>query len=374
MTADCISLITARSLCQLCATPFLITRFLSLQLHTLLLKTPTLCHVSNIYYVCLVSEAPASPALSARSNYDDDVIPLGALPGDIDENGLVNPNIISYPAHIINIMRTGFHSYIPLNHLTNDSIANFQNQPFSQHSVATMSDRGGRLIYKPVALSASVEKTINRAQYLEASHHFVQCIQLFCSSPRRAQIAASFQNHFEKVIRHCEFNTRFEILLDYCCRVRHLWEQRRLLPDVWQSHIFDAARQDFVINLAQAPSTAASAGSSNATTPLHQSSIYNSRSSGAEQRFVNTGTFRAKRENDFCIVCGRTGHPSKSCSSARPFLRRSPSGRWLPPTDKEICFRWNNQPSACPGCSRQHICTVCGGPNHAARHCPTASA
>lgn len=97
-------------------------------------------------------------------------------------------------------MRTGFRSYIPLNHLTNDSIANFQNQPFSQHSVATMSDRGGRLIYKPVALSASAEKTINRAQYLEASHHFVQCIQLFCSSPRRAQIAASFQNHFEKVI------------------------------------------------------------------------------------------------------------------------------------------------------------------------------
>lgn len=307
---------------------------------------------------------------------------------------------IPFPPALVDIMRDGMLTYIPLTCLTTDACVRASSRGSWQKDLVKLEK--GTLRLHTGGLDGRYERWISITDFLQASERFVDLIRQHFPDPlRRDDLVRGYSTHFRNVRLYTSLFSQPGLAMWYDCKARLEYQNRFILPTEFQHHIWAQVLADYsrLFNkrdfdaegypLPHPPgvvlptSAVSSAGSSASPAPPARPSAPlprrswsrndsnnradNSRSSGSATPSASAVTR--------CFLCGTSQHQAKVCDARPVFLRRASDSANGPtfttPSNGSVCYSYNARGCNRSPCTFSHLCSLCGHASHGAQQCTT---
>lgn len=332
-----------------------------------------------------------SPSVRHRSPSPDAQTDNFIRPTDVDENGHLLATVTTFPRIALKIM-SDWKEHLPMHILTAEAIQEANRMPTSDIQYAQTSSNGS-LTLVTRGPNNKDEFNMTESEWRFAIPNYIRLVTYHCTRDSRMDIVRGLKKHFDWISAQPDYFNDFLLYLRYDIKIRGFIATTKYIPSGYEPNIFQATRDEYVRDLARnrivsrpgnaqksstsgfrgrsprgrSPTPSGSRGRSRSASPRRNTSSYQSRG-GYKNRSFRPSSGTSSRT--FCIACGQNGHASYACqATGAPFLVQDKSGRWLGPEGAQLCYKWNNDSSACQGCTREHRCTLCGNKGHNARKC-----
>ena len=256
-------------------------------------------------------------------------------------------------------MQKGWERHIPLNMLTLEHAnSEFMNPTPERTLVTTALD--GSIVAQEVLFSKEKEFQLSFSTWSFAYNRLLELIDAHYPGPDEQNIQAvyeAFQHHFFEVRDTPAAQTMWPIYLEYDIRVRSTFADHGILPGDLQHDLIMAIQSQYLARQAEAIPALIHAHSRS-----QSSQRFRPYSDSADRSAFN-------RRASFCFFCGKSGHAPTRCREPKPFLVQNDAGQWVAPGNRQVCYKFNGTSNICTGCEREHICSLCGSKDHAARRC-----
>ncbi|KAF8074780.1 hypothetical protein FPV67DRAFT_1409295 [Lyophyllum atratum] len=286
------------------------------------------------------------------------------------------------PIKVVKILRAGFREYIPLDSLTDAACTRAATEPVQPDTGFSIGATGD-LRLRTSHLDAKNESRISLIDWCQAGATLVRAMRAHLlaagddihGGPNAKIITATFERHFEILRLRRDFQSQFDVALEYDMHLRRAWvlDSSQFRMDVFHTDIWDHLlrnKQGTMLDLLRSRLDASSSGSFRNGGRAASETANAPRPNRAAQGATG-GQPRIR-----CMFCSSYDHKYPVCKENGRYLHKDAAGIWRSPTGATYCIN-HNGPRACSrgeACLHVHACSLCGDGRHAAQACPACGA